>query len=309
MRMNLKSRIWIILLFLVAEGVAVSLCIRGVPIAQASTQVAAVVQAIHAIQGWLFRFLIAYVGSIAILILPAHRDRFAMFASVAVVPVRKRWLIFHATLLMLLLMSSVFIDVAALSPELLVLAALARPVFAICAGLALCAANTGSSDDVRLLVVIMQDLRESAASVRHRKYSDKLVVLRDDRGPGAIISHQTCHLRHRRRGWHDAGLFDVGIANLQFPLIRAIEARSQDQIDIPVCQDSNNSSVGRDRQMSKAVFAHDLVRVFQRCVDVNRVGKWRHECNDLWIVFHSDITLAIFIIMHHRETYLAAGAV
>jgi exosortase E/protease (VPEID-CTERM system) len=140
MRMNLKSRIWIILLFLVAEGVAVSLCIRGVPIAQASTQVAAVVQAIHAIQGWLFRFLIAYVGSIAILILPAHRDRFAMFASVAVVPVRKRWLIFHATLLMLLLMSSVFIDVAALSPELLVLAALARPVFAICAGLALCAA-------------------------------------------------------------------------------------------------------------------------------------------------------------------------
>jgi hypothetical protein len=61
--------------------------------------------------------------------------------------------------------------------------------------------------------------------------------------------------------------------------------------------------------MSKAVFAHDLVRVFQRCVDVNRVGKWRHECNDLWIVFHSDITLAIFIIMHHRETYLAAGAV
>jgi hypothetical protein len=38
--------------------------------------------------------------------------------------------------------------------------------------------------------------------------------------------------------------------------------------------------------MTEVVVTHDFVRVFERCVDVNGVWKGRHECDDLWIVFH-----------------------
>jgi exosortase E/protease (VPEID-CTERM system) len=138
--MNPAARIWIVACVLVVEGVALSLAIRGVPIAQAGAPAASVVHTVHTIQGWLFRFLIAYGGSLAILILSARRGRFAKFESVELVPVRKRWLILHAAVLMLLLMLSAFIDAGGMSPALFVLSAIGRPLFAIGAGLALCLA-------------------------------------------------------------------------------------------------------------------------------------------------------------------------
>ncbi|HEY3851887.1 MAG TPA: exosortase E/protease, VPEID-CTERM system [Steroidobacteraceae bacterium] len=137
--MHLAARIWIVAFVLVVEGVAISLTIHGLPIAQAGAPAAAVMHAVHTIQGWLFRFIIAYGSSLAILILSARRDCFAKFASVEIVSVRKRWLILHGALLMLLLMLSSVID-AGLSPPLFILSATARPLFAVCAGLALCAA-------------------------------------------------------------------------------------------------------------------------------------------------------------------------
>jgi exosortase E/protease (VPEID-CTERM system) len=138
--MHFAARIWIIAFVLVVEGVAISLAVRGVPIAGAGAPAAAVIHALHTLQGRSFRFIIAYGGSLAILILSARRARFANCASVEMLSVRKRWLIMHAALLMLLLMVSSLIGAGGLSPELPVLLAIARPLLAICAGLALCAA-------------------------------------------------------------------------------------------------------------------------------------------------------------------------
>jgi exosortase E/protease (VPEID-CTERM system) len=138
--MHFAARIWIVVFVLVVEGVAMSLAIRGVPIARMGAPAAAVVHALHTLQGWSFRFIIAYGGSLAILILSARRARFAKCASVEILSVRKRWLILHAALLVLLLTLSSFIDAGGASPARIVLSAIARPLFAIGAVLALCGA-------------------------------------------------------------------------------------------------------------------------------------------------------------------------
>jgi exosortase E/protease (VPEID-CTERM system) len=137
--MQLAARIWTVAFVLVVEGMAISLAIRGVPIAQGDAP-AALLYPVHTIQGWLFRVVIAYGASLAILILSARRPRFAKFAFGESVSVRKRWLILHAALLMLLLMLSAFIDAGDSSPTLVVVSAIARPLLAIGAGLAVCAA-------------------------------------------------------------------------------------------------------------------------------------------------------------------------
>lgn len=140
--MNPATRIGIVACALVVEGAAVSLAIHGITIDQAGARAASAVHAIHLVQGWLFRFLIAYAGSLAILILCSRRDHSAMLAFDGPVPERKRWLILHALALTLLLLSSTLIDAGGLSSTPFVLAAIARPVFAISAGLALGAAFT-----------------------------------------------------------------------------------------------------------------------------------------------------------------------
>jgi len=140
--MNPATRIGIVACVLVVEGAAVSLAIHGITIDQAGARAASAVHAIHLVQGWLFRFLIAYAGSLAILILCSRRDHSAMLAFGELVPVRKRWLLLHALALTLLLLSSALIDAGGLSSTPVVLAAVARPVFAISAGLALGAAFT-----------------------------------------------------------------------------------------------------------------------------------------------------------------------
>jgi len=38
--------------------------------------------------------------------------------------------------------------------------------------------------------------------------------------------------------------------------------------------------------MTEAVFAHEFMRVLERRIDVNRVRKWRHEREDLWVALH-----------------------
>jgi exosortase E/protease (VPEID-CTERM system) len=136
--MSLVARIWITACVLVVEGLAVAMTIRGIPIARAGTQGASVLLAIHAVQGWLFRFMIAWGGSLAILILSARGARLATLAPFEIgATVKKRWLIAHAAFLMLLLMASGLIDTGQSS---LILMAIVRPLVAVCAGLALCAA-------------------------------------------------------------------------------------------------------------------------------------------------------------------------
>jgi len=127
----------------------------------------------------------------------------------------------------------------------------------------------------------MQDLRQSAACVGHREYPDELVVFRDDRRPGAIVSHQTRHLGHRGRGWHDTGFFDMSIANLGFPLIRALESGPRIKL---ISDLSGRQQFCRwtCRQMAKAVLAHELMRFRQRCVNVNVWGR-RHKRDNLRI--------------------------
>ena len=51
--------------------------IRGVPTSQADAASTVVLDSIHGGQGWLFRFVIAYAASLAILILASRRHTFS----------------------------------------------------------------------------------------------------------------------------------------------------------------------------------------------------------------------------------------
>ena len=111
--------------------------IRGVPVSQAGVASAAALESIHSAQGWLFRFLIAYAASLAILILASRRDLLSQYAS-SDTRVRAPWLIAHAILIVLLLTLSRFADYV---PSAFILVpAVARPLVACAAGLALFAA-------------------------------------------------------------------------------------------------------------------------------------------------------------------------
>src|ERR1035441_4678487 len=47
--------------------------------------------------------------------------------------------------------------------------------------------------------------------------------------------------------------------------------------------------------MTEVVLAHESMRVLKRRVDVNRVRKWRHERDDLWIAFHNHYEASYYL--------------
>jgi len=135
--MHLAARLGLVAVVLAIEGVVLSLVIRGVPAPPSGTAAAAVLQAVHVGQGWIFRLIIAYGGSLAILMLSARRHAGAVWARPAGNgAVRIGWLIAHGLLLTLLVSVSALIG-AGSSPALSIASAAARPVLAMAAGLAL----------------------------------------------------------------------------------------------------------------------------------------------------------------------------
>jgi exosortase E/protease (VPEID-CTERM system) len=131
-------RLGIIALVLALEGMAVSLGIPGVP--PGSSGGADWLDALHAAQGWLFRFLIAYGSSLAILILSRRAGSHAEPTGNSVsLPVAVPWLIAHGLLLALLVAISLWLGVER-APTVMILSAAARPVLALGAALALAAA-------------------------------------------------------------------------------------------------------------------------------------------------------------------------
>jgi exosortase E/protease (VPEID-CTERM system) len=127
---SLGVRIGIIAIVLCLEGIGIAMDIRGVPATVA-------LDSIHGAQGWLFRFLIAYAASLAILILASRRDLLSRYAS-SDTRIRAPWLIAHAILIVLLLALSRFAK--DLPSAFILMSALARPLLACGAGLALFAA-------------------------------------------------------------------------------------------------------------------------------------------------------------------------
>lgn len=47
--------------------------------------------------------------------------------------------------------------------------------------------------------------------------------------------------------------------------------------------------------MTEVVLAHESMRVLKRRVHVNRVRKWRHERDDLWIAFHKHYEASYYL--------------
>ena len=134
---SLGIRVGIIAIVLSLEGIGIAMGIRGVPVSQTDTASSAALDAIHDAQGWLFRFLIAYAASLAILILASRRDLLSRDAS-SDTRVRAPWLVLHVILIVLLLALSRFTN--ALTNAFILMSALARPLLACGAGLALFAA-------------------------------------------------------------------------------------------------------------------------------------------------------------------------
>jgi exosortase E/protease (VPEID-CTERM system) len=134
--MHLAARLGLVAVVLAVEGVVLSLVIRGVPPAPSGTA-AAILQSVHAGQGWMFRLIIAYGGSLAILILSTRRQAGVEWTRPADNgAARIGWLIAHGLLLTLLVSVSGLIG-AESSPALSIASAAARPVLAMAAGLAL----------------------------------------------------------------------------------------------------------------------------------------------------------------------------
>ena len=112
--------------------------IRGVPTSQADAASTVVLDSIDGGQGWLFRFVIAYAASLAILILASRRDSFSDM-PLRYSRIRAPWLIVHAVLIAPLAAPPRPANVRP-SVLILMLSALARPLLACGAGFALFAA-------------------------------------------------------------------------------------------------------------------------------------------------------------------------
>jgi len=135
--MHLVARISVIAIVFVIEGVVLSFTIRGVPLNPTDVRAAGAIHAIHSIQGLLFRFVIAFGSSLAILLVAPRKGLFVELARIEVdAPVKVHWLIVHVALLALLLGVSAYIG-GGLERIPFVALAIVRPLLALGAGLAL----------------------------------------------------------------------------------------------------------------------------------------------------------------------------
>jgi exosortase E/protease (VPEID-CTERM system) len=138
-RMGLAARLAVIALVLVIEALLLTLLLQGATVG-AVADATMTVHDIHNLQHWLYRFLIAYAGFVAIAAYLAHRKTPAKFAIGGIdTPVRFFWCIGHVAALTLLVVLSASESVHQLRvPYLLI--AVARSACAVAAAIALFAA-------------------------------------------------------------------------------------------------------------------------------------------------------------------------
>jgi exosortase E/protease (VPEID-CTERM system) len=127
---GLPARVLVIACVLGVETLLLSYLIQGTPVMEARGLAAAV----HSAQHWLFRFLIAYAASLAILI---YVGRERQYAAAAAAPVRLRYAALHAALMLpFALLSATLYSPTAGAPFWLL--ALGWHACALAAALALC---------------------------------------------------------------------------------------------------------------------------------------------------------------------------
>ncbi len=90
-RLGLRGRLWLMLGLLIAETLCLSYLIQGTPI----DLVVGAARTVRDLQHWLFRFLIAYVGCMAVLVQIRGPVAGALARDESPIPWRARWLAAH----------------------------------------------------------------------------------------------------------------------------------------------------------------------------------------------------------------------